>query len=63
MDSLVAGDRTGESSAWILRARDALREIELALSDEQAALAKLPFTEAELKAALDALTTPPAKKP
>ena len=57
------GDRTGESSAWVLRARDAQREIELALADEQAALARLPFTEAELLAALDALKTAAPKRP
>jgi tetratricopeptide (TPR) repeat protein len=57
------GERTGESSAWVLRARDAQREIELALADEQAALSKLPFTEAELKAALDALTARAPKTP
>lgn len=49
------GERTGEAPAWAHRARDALREIELALAEEQAALARLPFTEAELSAALDAL--------
>jgi tetratricopeptide (TPR) repeat protein len=52
------GERTGESSAWILRAREAQREIDLALADEKAALARLPFTEAELQAALDALKGP-----
>ncbi|MGK3966497.1 tol-pal system YbgF family protein [Sorangium sp. So ce118] len=57
------GDRTGESSAWVLRARDAQREIELALADEQAALARLPFTEAELSAALDALKTEAPRRP
>ncbi|MGK4007317.1 tetratricopeptide repeat protein [Sorangium sp. So ce1036] len=57
------GERTGEAPAWALRARDALREIDLALAEEQAALARLPFTEAELSAALDALKTAPAKGP
>ncbi|AUX39754.1 hypothetical protein SOCE26_011490 [Sorangium cellulosum] len=57
------GERTGEASSWVLRARDAQREIELALADEQAALAKLPFTEAELSAALDALKGEAPRKP
>jgi hypothetical protein len=57
------GERTGESSAWILRAREAQREIDLALTDEQAALARLPFSEAELTAALEALKGAPSKKP
>jgi tetratricopeptide (TPR) repeat protein len=59
MDGTVAlGERTGETSAWIRRAREAQREIDLALADEKAALARLPFTEAELQAALDALKKP-----
>lgn len=49
------GERTGELSGWVLRAREALREIELALADERAALAKLPFTEEEIAAALEEL--------
>jgi tetratricopeptide (TPR) repeat protein len=49
------GRRTGEDSAWIHRAEEAKRDIELALEDEKRALAKLPFTEAELQEALDLL--------
>ena len=49
------GERTGEGSQWIARARESLRELELALADEKAALAKLPFTEDEMRAALDKL--------
>jgi len=49
------GDRTGESSAWVSRARDAQRTLEMALQDEKAALAKMPFTEDELRAELEAL--------
>lgn len=52
------GERTGEGSAWIARAREAQREIDLVLADERAALARLPFTEAELSAALEALKKP-----
>lgn len=52
------GERTGEGSAWIARAREAQREIDQALADERAALARLPFTEAELSAALEALKKP-----
>lgn len=54
------GERTGESSRWIARAEEAKRDLERALADEKAALARLPFTEAELQAALDGLA---AKKP
>ena len=56
MDGTVRlGRRTGEDSAWIHRAEEAKRDIELALADERSALSKLPFTEAELRAALDLL--------
>jgi len=61
MDATVRlGDRTGESSAWVGRARDAKRDIELAIETEKTAMSKLPFTEQELQAALDALKN---KKP
>lgn len=53
------GDRTGESSAWVSRAREAQRTLELALQDEKAALAKMPFTEDELRAELEALKKKP----
>ncbi len=54
MDATVRiGQRTGEDSAWIHRAVEAKRDLDLALADERAALAKMPFTEDEVKAALD----------
>lgn len=49
------GRRTGEDSAWIHRAEEAKRDLELAVEDEKRALSKLPFTEAELQEALDLL--------
>jgi cell division protein FtsB len=62
------GERTGEKSDWVGRATEARRDLELALEAEKAALAKLPFTEAELQAGLDGLKggaakPAPAKKP
>jgi tetratricopeptide (TPR) repeat protein len=64
MDATVRlGERTGESSAWVARARDAKRDLERALEDEKSALSKLPFTEAELQAALDGLKTPSTPEP
>jgi hypothetical protein len=53
------GERTGEASAWIARAREARRAIEQSLADEQAALARLPFTEDELREALSQLKKKP----
>jgi hypothetical protein len=59
MDGTVRlGDRTGESSVWIARAKEAKRALALALEDEKTALANLPYTEAELQAALDSLKSP-----
>ena len=49
------GRRTGEDSAWVHRAEEAKKDIELSLEDEKRALAKLPYTEAELQQALDML--------
>jgi tetratricopeptide (TPR) repeat protein len=52
------GERTGESSLWVARARESKRDLELALDDEKRALGRLPFTEAELQQALDSLKKP-----
>jgi hypothetical protein len=57
--TIMLGDRTGENSAWIERARGAKREIELALSEQKEALAKLPYSEKELQTALDDLASKP----
>jgi tetratricopeptide (TPR) repeat protein len=46
------GERTGERSAWIDRARSAKAELEATLSAERAKLAAMPFTEDEVRAAL-----------
>lgn len=56
LDQTIAlGERTSDSSAWIQRARDAKAEMDLALADEKAQIAKMPFTEAEVNQALDLL--------
>lgn len=52
------GERTGEASLWIGRAKEARRRLEDAIAEEREALSKLPFTEAELQAALNNLKTP-----
>jgi tetratricopeptide (TPR) repeat protein len=49
------GRRTGEDSPWVHRAEEARHDIELALEDEKRALARLPYSEAELQEALDML--------
>lgn len=53
------GERTGEASAWIARARQAEQALALSLADEKAALERLPFTEDELREALEALKKKP----
>jgi tetratricopeptide (TPR) repeat protein len=59
MDGTVRlGQRTGEDSAWVHRAEEAKKDLELALEDEKAALGKLPFSEAELTEALEKLKKP-----
>lgn len=51
---------TGETSAWVHRAREAKRDLERALQGVKDSLAKLPYSEADLQRALDGLG---AKKP
>lgn len=58
--TLRLGQRTGENSAWIARAKEAKAQLERSLADEKAALAKLPYTEEELR---DALAKLKAQKP
>ena len=47
--------RTGERSAWVLRAEDAKRGLERAIQDEKVAIDRLPYTRAQLQEALDDL--------
>jgi hypothetical protein len=64
LDQTIAlGERTSDSSAWIQRARDAKAEMDVALADEKAQIAKMPFTEAEVNAALDQLQKKTAPRP
>ena len=61
--TVALGERTADSSAWIQRARDAREEMRTALADEKAQIAKMPFTEDEVKAALELLKKKTAAKP
>lgn len=51
--TLALGEKTGVASAWMKRAESAKSEMEKALDEEKAALAKMPFTEEELQKALE----------
>jgi hypothetical protein len=53
--TLDLADRTSDDSEWIRRARDAKTEMQTALDAEEAAIAQMPFTEAEVQTALDLL--------
>jgi tetratricopeptide (TPR) repeat protein len=56
MDQTIAlGERTSDSSPWIERAREAKAEMDVALADEKALMDRMPFTEDEVKTALDLL--------
>jgi tetratricopeptide (TPR) repeat protein len=56
MEQTVAlGERTSDASSWITRARDARSDMQMALSDEKAQMGKMPFTEDEVKKALELL--------
>ncbi len=57
------GERTGESSGWVARARDAKKDREQALTDEKAALSKMPFSEDEIREAMDKLKAKAAASP
>jgi hypothetical protein len=64
LDQTIAlGERTNDSSAWIQRAREAKADMDTALEDEKAQIARMPFTEADLNAALDILQKRTAPKP
>jgi len=51
--TLALGERTGVASAWMKRAEAAKAEMDRALEEEKAALAKLPFTEETLEKTLE----------
>jgi hypothetical protein len=53
--TIALGERTADTSPWIPRAREARQQMLTALEDEKAEIAKMPFTEEEVKTALDLL--------
>ncbi|MBI4955831.1 MAG: hypothetical protein HY908_27680 [Myxococcales bacterium] len=56
MESVLRlGDRTGESSYWVTRARQAKADLEQSMADETAALARMPFTAEQMRLALEKL--------
>lgn len=66
--TVTMAERTGEQSAWVLKSRQARDAITQAMAEEAQALARLPYTKAQLQTALDsfakgAAPTPPAAAP
>jgi len=55
--TVTMAERTGEQSPWVLKSRQARDAILRAMEEERQALARLPYTKAQLQAALDAFTT------
>ena len=51
--TLALGERTGVAAAWMKRAEAAKAEMERALEEEKATLAKLPYTEETLEKTLE----------
>jgi tetratricopeptide (TPR) repeat protein len=51
--TLAMAEREGEKSGWVQKAREAKARLELAEKAERDAIARLPYTRAELQAALD----------
>ncbi|MFO0677157.1 MAG: hypothetical protein U0169_11515 [Polyangiaceae bacterium] len=51
--TVAFAEKTGDASTWIRRAQSALDEMVLALKEEDAVLAKMPFTRDELEKALE----------
>jgi tetratricopeptide (TPR) repeat protein len=56
--TVMIGERTGEASAWMDRAREARQQLEAALAEQKAFLTKLPYSEKDLQRALDDLAKP-----
>lgn len=50
--TIQLADNIADHSQWVTRAKEALKEMELSLSEEMAQLAKMPFTEDEVRKAL-----------
>ena len=59
--TLAMAERTGESSEWVERTRQALKSIDQGITDEEAALAKLPYTKADFEAYFAQMDAPAAK--
>ncbi len=60
--TIALGERTGDKSSWIERAKTAKSEMDRAIAEEKATIAKFPFTEEHVQKALDELLAREQKK-
>jgi hypothetical protein len=58
--TLSMAERTGEASGWVDRTREALKNIDSSIRDEEAALAKLPYTKQDFEAYFAQMSAPAA---
>jgi tetratricopeptide (TPR) repeat protein len=61
--TLALAGKTADTSAWVKRTEEAKAEMERAIEDEKAQIASLPFTEDELRRALELLEAKVTGKP
>ena len=60
--TLALAEKTQDTSSWVTRAKDAKTDMEQALVEEKAQLAKFPFNEKEVELALDMMKKKAEKK-
>jgi hypothetical protein len=60
--TIALGDRIGDKSSWIERARTAKAEMDRAIAEEKETIAKFPFTEEHVQKALEELLARAQKK-
>jgi hypothetical protein len=61
-ETIKLGKRVNDNSSWIKRAESAKHEMETALAEEKAVIAKFPFTEDEVKQSLKELADKVARE-
>jgi hypothetical protein len=61
-DTIALAGRINDESGWVARAKQAKDDMERALDEEKADLAKMPFTEAEVEKEISQMAAAPAAK-
>jgi hypothetical protein len=60
--TIKLGQRVNDTSTWIKRAEAAKKEMDTAIAEEKAVIAKFPFTEDEVRSSLKTLAEKVAKQ-